>query len=78
MARRPVKWPWLWPRHQDGSSAGTQKFKGGAKGVEMNSQFLTPIRRSPKDNLNIVLDAGWISKKELCQGVKAGSVKVCS
>ncbi|WP_137135512.1 D-xylose ABC transporter substrate-binding protein [Rhizobium sp. FKY42] len=56
---------------------GTQKFKGGAKGVEMNSVFLTPIAIT-KDNLNIVLDAGWISKKELCQGVKAGSVKVCS
>lgn len=56
---------------------GTLKFKGGAKGIEMSSQFLTPIAIT-KDNLNIVLDAGWISKKELCQGVKAGSTKVCS
>ena len=55
---------------------GTVKFKGGAKGIEMNSVFLTPIAIT-KDNLNVVLDAGWISKKELCQGVKAGSVKVC-
>jgi D-xylose transport system substrate-binding protein len=29
-------------------------------------------------NLNIVLDAGWISKATLCQGVPAGSVAVCS
>jgi D-xylose transport system substrate-binding protein len=29
-------------------------------------------------NLNVVLDAGWISKATLCQGVPAGSVAVCS
>jgi D-xylose transport system substrate-binding protein len=29
-------------------------------------------------NLNIVLDAGWIAKNALCQGVPAGSVAVCS
>jgi D-xylose transport system substrate-binding protein len=28
-------------------------------------------------NLNIVLDAGWITKAALCQGVPAGSVAVC-
>ena len=38
--------------------------------------LLTPVAIT-KDNLNIVLDAGWISKKELCQGVKAGTVAVC-
>jgi D-xylose transport system substrate-binding protein len=29
-------------------------------------------------NLNIVLDAGWITPAVLCQGVPAGSVQVCS
>lgn len=29
-------------------------------------------------NLNVVLDAGWISKDTLCQGVPAGTVAVCS
>src|SRR5215471_6839224 len=29
-------------------------------------------------DLNVVLDAGWISKSALCQGVPAGSVAVCS
>ena len=29
-------------------------------------------------NLNIVLDAGWITKDTLCQGVPTGTVAVCS
>ena len=29
-------------------------------------------------NLNTVLDAGWISKATLCQGVPAGTIAVCS
>ena len=28
-------------------------------------------------NLNVVLDAGWISPATLCQGVPAGSLAVC-
>lgn len=55
---------------------GTVKFSGGAKGVEMNSVFLAPIPVT-KDNLNLVLDAGWITKEALCQGVAAGAVAVC-
>ncbi|MBP2547778.1 D-xylose transport system substrate-binding protein [Neorhizobium galegae] len=55
---------------------GSTKFKGGAKGVEITSQFLTP-QAITKDNLNVVLDAGWISKAELCQGVKPGAVPAC-
>ena len=55
---------------------GSQKFSGGAKGIEMNSVFLAPIPVT-KDNLNLVLDAGWIAKDVLCQGVAAGTVAVC-
>ncbi|MBP1853088.1 D-xylose ABC transporter substrate-binding protein [Rhizobium halophytocola] len=56
--------------------ANVEKFSGGPKGVEMNSIFLKPLPIT-KDNLNVVIDAGWISKAEACQGVKAGSVKAC-
>jgi D-xylose transport system substrate-binding protein len=55
---------------------GTIKFKGGTNGVEMSSYFLEP-QAITKDNLNVVLDAKWISKSELCQGVKAGTVAAC-
>ncbi len=55
---------------------GSVKFSGGAKGVEMNSVFLAPVPVT-KDNLDVVLDAGWISKDVLCQGVAAGTVAVC-
>ncbi len=30
-----------------------------------------------QDNLNVVLDAGWIDEETLCQGVEAGSVEGC-
>jgi len=55
---------------------GATKFSGGPKGVEMNSLFLKPVPIT-KDNLDVVIDAGWVSKDVVCQGVAAGTVKVC-
>ena len=55
---------------------GVMKFGGGPKKVEMNSLFLKPVP-IVRDNLNLVIDAGWIKKDEVCQGVKRGRVKVC-
>ncbi|MCO5064774.1 MAG: D-xylose ABC transporter substrate-binding protein [Rhizobiaceae bacterium] len=46
-------------------------------GIEMNSVFLTPVAIT-KDNLNVVIDAGWVSKDVVCQGVTAGSVAACN
>lgn len=56
---------------------GTVKFSGGPKAVEMNSYFIAPLPIT-KENLNTVIDAGWISKEEACQGVAAGSVAACN
>jgi D-xylose transport system substrate-binding protein len=39
--------------------------------------FLTPIAIT-KDNLNVVIDAGWISKDAVCAGVAAGAVAACN
>ncbi len=55
---------------------GVVQFSGGPKGVTMNSLFLAPVPIT-KDNLNVVIDAGWVSKETVCQGVKAGSAPVC-
>jgi D-xylose transport system substrate-binding protein len=38
-------------------------------GTELTAKFLAPVPVT-KDNLTVVVDAGWISKDELCQGVK--------
>ena len=54
---------------------GAVKWSGGEKGVEMNSMFLRPIPIT-KDDLNIVIEAGWIAKDKACAGAKAG-VKGC-
>ncbi|WP_430511028.1 D-xylose ABC transporter substrate-binding protein [Pannonibacter phragmitetus] len=48
--------------------AGKWTSPGGA---EMTARFLTPIAIT-KDNLNVVVDAGWITKDALCQGVSGG------
>jgi D-xylose transport system substrate-binding protein len=45
-------------------------------GNAMTSIFLTP-EPITQDNLDVVVDAGWISQEELCQGVDPGSLDVC-
>lgn len=46
-------------------------------GNSMTSILLTPIPIT-QDNLDLVVDAGWITVEEVCQGVEAGSVAVCA
>ncbi len=56
---------------------GAVKWSDGPNGVEMNAIFLTP-NAITKDNLNVVIDAGWVTKDVVCQGVAAGSVAACN
>lgn len=49
---------------------GANKFTTPG-GHAMNAKLLAPIPVT-KDNLSVVVDAGWIKKDALCQGVKAG------
>jgi D-xylose transport system substrate-binding protein len=55
--------------------AGVKNFDSPGKN-KLNSILLTPIAIT-KDNLNVVLDAKWIDKATLCQGVTAGAVAGC-
>jgi len=45
-------------------------------GNKINSIFLTP-NPITQANLKEVLDAGWVTKADLCQGVAAGKVSAC-
>ena len=45
-------------------------------GKEMNAVFLKPVPIT-KDNLDVVVDAGWISKEALCQNVSGDQAAVC-
>ena len=58
-----------------GDVEGTVAFDSPG-GNSMTAILLTPIAITP-DNLNVVLDAGWITQEELCQGVKPGKVDAC-
>ena len=42
----------------------------------MTSILLNPIPIT-QDNLNVVVEAGWIDEATLCDGVEAGSVTAC-
>jgi D-xylose transport system substrate-binding protein len=57
-----------------GVQAGMFRTPGGNN---VSAMLLQPQPINVSD-LNIVLDAGWITKSTLCQGVPAGSVGVCS
>ncbi len=50
--------------------AGSASWTSPA-GTEMTSMFLAPVPVTA-DNLSVVVDAGWISKDKLCQGVTNG------
>jgi D-xylose transport system substrate-binding protein len=57
------------------------KVAGTAPLTTPRGNHVTSVVRKPvaitKDNLSLVLDAGWIDKATLCQGVKAGTVGAC-
>ena len=59
-------------RHGDGRHRRARSScSGGEKGVEMNAILLEPTPIT-KDNLNLVIDAGHISKEQACEGATAG------
>ena len=55
--------------------AGTAAFSSPG-GNELTSILLKPIPIT-KDNLDVVIDAGWTTKDNVCKDVAAGSVAAC-
>lgn len=58
-----------------GDVMGSAMFKTPG-GNNVNAMLLAPIPVT-KDNLNVVIDAGWVAKDVVCKGVPAGKVGVC-
>jgi len=56
-----------------GTAAGVFTTPGG---VDVYSVILTPLPIT-QENLNVPVDAGWITVEEVCQGVTAGTVDIC-
>jgi D-xylose transport system substrate-binding protein len=54
---------------------GTAPFTS-PEGNELTSILLAP-QPITQDNLDVVVDAGWIDQETLCQGVEAGTVAAC-
>jgi D-xylose transport system substrate-binding protein len=55
---------------------GAMSWNQGPSKQAMTALFLTPVPVT-KDNLNVVIDAGWAPKAAICQGVTPGKVKAC-
>jgi hypothetical protein len=51
---------------------GATIFTDGPREIPMHSILLAPIPIT-RDNLNIVIDAGWVSREVVCHGVDAAS-----
>ncbi|NND92588.1 MAG: D-xylose ABC transporter substrate-binding protein, partial [Granulosicoccus sp.] len=54
---------------------GAVQWSGGPNGVDLSAIFLAPIPIT-QDNLDVVIDAGWISKDKVCEGA-AETVSAC-
>jgi D-xylose transport system substrate-binding protein len=53
-----------------GALKGAKPWSGGTKKLTISSVFLKPVPVT-KDNLKVVIDAGWATKAQVCQGVDA-------
>jgi D-xylose transport system substrate-binding protein len=51
---------------------GAVTWAEGEKKVPMQSKFLKPVSIT-RDNLDVVIKAGWITKDEVCKGVSKES-----
>jgi len=56
--------------------AGVKPFSGGPKHMTVDGILLTPLAIT-KSNLNVIVDKGWITKAEVCAGVKADATPYC-
>jgi D-xylose transport system substrate-binding protein len=55
--------------------SGNKTFKTPS-GIDQPAILLTPIGIM-KDNLNLVVDSGWITKEKLCDGVDKDPPPAC-
>ncbi len=55
---------------------GATKFSDGPKGQTMDAVLLKPVPIT-WDNLDVVIDAGWVSKDVVCQGVTENVPPAC-
>ena len=63
-------------KQADSSKVSNAKPFTTPGGIQVSSILLTP-QPITKSNLNVVLDAGWTTKDNVCKGVTPGSVSVC-
>ena len=55
---------------------GVKPFSGGPKHMTVDGILLTPLPVT-KANLNVIVDKGWITKAEVCAGVKPAMTPYC-
>jgi D-xylose transport system substrate-binding protein len=58
------------------SLPNVKPFSGGPKHIAINGILLAPLAVT-KANLNVIVDKGWITKAEVCAGVKPEMTPYC-
>lgn len=56
---------------------GAVSWNEGPSKAKMTAIFLKPVAVT-RDNLEVVIEAGWAPKSAVCQGVPAGKVRACN
>jgi D-xylose transport system substrate-binding protein len=56
---------------------GAAQWNQGPNKANMTAIFLRPVAVT-RENLSVVIDAGWATKAAVCQGVPAGRVPACN
>lgn len=59
-----------------GDIEGHEVWDNGPKGVPQDAVVLAPVTVT-RDNLDVVVDAGWISREDLCKGVTENPPAAC-
>jgi D-xylose transport system substrate-binding protein len=55
---------------------GATRYRGGPHGMAVNAILLRPIAIT-RDNLRLVIDAGWVSRATVCRGVGENPPAAC-
>jgi D-xylose transport system substrate-binding protein len=55
---------------------GARRWKAGPKRLPLDAILLTPVAIT-RENLDVVIDAGWVTKGAVCRGVVENAPNAC-
>ena len=62
---------------EGGQVRGARRFAQGTRGVVVDAILLEPVAIT-RDNLDVVIDAGWVSRASVCRGATRNPPSACA